>query len=70
MRKLIVLGLLAGFALAALFAIPAGAKSPGANGRIVFARFDRAVSDTFTYTVNPDGSGLASACARSGAERR
>src|ERR1043166_549133 len=41
---------------AALVAIPAGAKSPGANGRIVFARFDPAVSDTFTYTVNPDGS--------------
>src|SRR5512132_2974040 len=56
MRKLIVLGLLAGLALAALFALPAGAKSPGANGRIVFARFDPAVGDTFTYAVNPDGS--------------
>src|SRR6266498_4822773 len=56
MRKLIVLGLLAGLALAALFAIPAGAKPPGANGRIVFSRFDPAVGDTFTYTVNPDGS--------------
>ncbi len=56
MRKLIVLGLLAGLALAALFALPAGAKSPGANGRIVFARFDPAARDTFTYTVNPNGS--------------
>jgi Tol biopolymer transport system component len=56
MRKLIVLGLLAGLALAALFAIPAGAKSPGANGRIVFARLDPSAGDTFTYTVNPDGS--------------
>jgi Tol biopolymer transport system component len=56
MRKLIVLGLLAGLALAALFALPAGAKPPGANGRIVFSRFDPAAGDTFTYTVNPDGS--------------
>ena len=56
MRKLIVLGWRAGRARAALFALPAGANSPGAHGRIVFARFDPAVGDTFTYTVNPDGS--------------
>ena len=64
MRKLIVLGLLAGLALAALFALPAGAKSPGANGRIVFARFDPAAGDTFTYTVNPDGSHVQHALLR------
>src|ERR1043166_2069786 len=56
MRKLIVLGLLTGFALAALFAIPAGARPPGANGQIVFGRFDPALGDQVIYTVNPDGS--------------
>ena len=56
MRKLIVLGLLAGLALAALFAIPAGARPPGVNGQIVFGRFDPTVFATFIYTVNPDGS--------------
>jgi Tol biopolymer transport system component len=56
MRKLIVLSLLAGLALAALFALPAGASAPGVNGQIVFSRFDPAAGDTFTYTVNPDGS--------------
>ena len=38
------------------FAAPAGAKVPGPNGRIAFARFDPALGDTVTYTVNPDGS--------------
>jgi Tol biopolymer transport system component len=57
MRKLIVLGLLAGLAaLAALTAMPADAKVPGPNGRIAFARFDPALGGTVTYTVNPDGS--------------
>jgi Tol biopolymer transport system component len=57
MRKLIVLGLLAGLAaLAALTAMPADAKVPGPNGRIAFARFDPALGGTATYTVNPDGS--------------
>jgi Tol biopolymer transport system component len=56
MRKLIVLGLLAGLALAALFAIPAGARPPGANGQIVFGRLDPARVEQIIYTVNPDGS--------------
>jgi Tol biopolymer transport system component len=56
MRKLIVLGLLAGLALAALFAIPAGARPPSTNGQIVLERFDFTVFATFIYTVNPDGS--------------
>jgi hypothetical protein len=56
MRKLIVLGLLAGLALAALFAIPAGARPPSTNGQIVLGRFDFTVFATFIYTVNPDGS--------------
>src|SRR5207249_6626346 len=47
MRKLIVLSLLAGLALAALFALPAGASAPGVNGQIVFSRFDPAAGDTF-----------------------
>jgi dipeptidyl aminopeptidase/acylaminoacyl peptidase len=57
MRKLIVLGLLAGLAgLAALTALPAGGKAPGPNGRIAFARFDAALDGLVTYTANPDGS--------------
>jgi len=56
MRKLIVLGLLAGLALVALFALPAGARPPGVNGQILFGRFDPAQGDTVIYTVNPDGS--------------
>ncbi|MGH3924801.1 MAG: TolB family protein [Pseudonocardiaceae bacterium] len=57
MRKLIVLGLLAGLAgLAALTALPAGGKAPSPNGRIAFARFDAALDGLVTYTANPDGS--------------
>jgi len=56
MRRLIVLALLAGLALVALFAIPAAARPPGANGQIVFGRFDPALGDQVIYTVNPDGS--------------
>jgi Tol biopolymer transport system component len=52
MRKLIVLGLLAGLALAALFAIPAGATVPGTNGKIVFSQFE----PTYAVTIDPDGS--------------
>jgi Tol biopolymer transport system component len=57
MRRSTVLGLFAGLALlVALTAMPAGAKRGGANGRIVFARFDPALGDTVAYAVNPDGS--------------
>ena len=52
MRKLIVLGLLAALALAALFAIPAGAKTPGVNGQIAFVR------GANVFTANPDGTHL------------
>ena len=34
----------------------AAAKVPGPNGRIAFARFDPALGDSVTYTMNPDGS--------------
>jgi Tol biopolymer transport system component len=40
----------------ALSAMPAAAKVPGPNGRIVFSRYDPAADDNFTYTANPDGS--------------
>jgi TolB protein len=55
MRKLIVFAAFAA-AIAALIAIPAAAKRPGSNGRIVFARYDPALDDDFIYTANPDGS--------------
>ena len=54
MRRLSVLGLLAG--LATLAAMPADAKIPGPNGLIAFARYDPASDGTVTYTANPDGS--------------
>jgi TolB protein len=62
MRRLIIMGALAGLvALGAASATPAGAKPPGANGQIVFVRFDPLLSSSleeplFIYTVNPDGS--------------
>jgi Tol biopolymer transport system component len=37
---------------------PAQAKVSGANGQIVFGRFDPAVGDQVIYAVNPDGSHL------------
>src|SRR4051794_31309489 len=37
---------------------PAGAKAPGANGRLTFARFDENAGDSFTYTMNADGSDM------------
>ena len=54
MSKPILLALLA--CLAALAAVPAAAKAPGPNGRIAFARDDRDLGDTVTYTANADGS--------------
>jgi Tol biopolymer transport system component len=41
-----------------LIALPAGAKVPGPNGRIAFARQVDSAGDTVTYTVNPDGTQL------------
>ena len=51
MKWLTAVVLCAGMALPAL---PAQAKVPGPNGRIVFSRVLQ--HDTVTYTVNPDGS--------------
>jgi TolB protein len=53
-----VISVLVGLAaLAAVTALPAGAKVPGRNGRIAFARDDPAnPGATVTYTANPDGS--------------
>ncbi len=57
MRKLTLPGLLVLLALAAaLTALPASASSRGANGQIVFARFDPSLGDTVAYTINPDGT--------------
>src|SRR5881409_384526 len=35
---------------------PAQARTPGANGRIVFARYYPSSDSSFTYTANADGS--------------
>jgi Tol biopolymer transport system component len=43
--------------LAAVAALPAGARPPGANGQITFARFNPDLGDTQVYVVNPDGTG-------------
>jgi hypothetical protein len=40
----------------AVFAAPAGATPPGANGKIAFSRFNGVV-DLGIYTINPDGTG-------------
>jgi Tol biopolymer transport system component len=59
MRKLIMTAALAALVAAvALTALPAAAKPPGANGRIVFGREDPALGDTVLYTINPDGTHL------------
>jgi Tol biopolymer transport system component len=44
--------------LAAMVAIPAGAKVSGTNGQIAFSRFDESFQDDATYTMNPDGSNV------------
>src|SRR5205823_12634689 len=53
MRKLIVWGLL--IALAVGVGV-AGARPPGTNGMIAFARFNPALGDTQVYVINPDGT--------------
>ena len=55
MRKLIVLSLLAGLALAALFALPAGARAPSVNGQIAFTRLIP-TGGANVFTANPDGT--------------
>jgi len=52
MRRLIILLLLA---LAVGVGV-AGARPPGTNGQITFARFNPALGDTQVYVVNPDGT--------------
>src|SRR5205823_5300960 len=44
-------------AFVAVAALPAGARPPGTNGQLTFARFNPALSDTQAYVVNPDGTG-------------
>jgi Tol biopolymer transport system component len=56
MRKLVLLGLTALVALLAATAGPGIAKVAGDNGRIAFARVDRATGESAVYTANPDGS--------------
>jgi TolB protein len=53
MRKLIIGGLLLALALGVAVA---GARPPGTNGQIAFARFNPALGDTQVYVVNPDGT--------------
>ena len=53
MRKLIVCGLLVALAVGAGVA---GARPPGRNGQIAFARFNPALGDTQVYVINPDGT--------------
>jgi len=56
--KRLVIAALAITLIGVFAALPAGAKAPGANGRIVFAKFlpGRSSGDTLLYTANPDGS--------------
>jgi Tol biopolymer transport system component len=53
MRKLVICGVLVALAVCAGVA---GAKPPGTNGLITFARFNPALGDTQVYVVNPDGT--------------
>lgn len=55
MRKLIVLGLLAGFTLAALTAMPAAATVSGISEQIAFAR-QIGTGGANVFIANPDGS--------------
>jgi hypothetical protein len=57
MRKLIMLALLVA-AVAAMFAIPATAKPPGTNGKIVTNSFNTALGQEQVYTVDPDGTDM------------
>ena len=52
-KLLMPIALCAGVAIPAS---PAQAKVPGPNGQIVLGRFDPALGDTVSFTVNPDGS--------------
>jgi Tol biopolymer transport system component len=54
-RRLVLLFV---FAVAAAVTLPAAAKVPGQNGRIVFSRATPDGQDSNTYTMNPDGSNV------------
>ena len=57
MRTRLLLVALAAIGVAvALTAIPASAKVPGSNGRILYGVVDPNLGDTVIYTANPDGS--------------
>jgi TolB protein len=57
MRTRLLLVALAAIGVAvALTAIPAAAKVPGSNGRILYGVVDPNLGDTVIYTANPDGS--------------
>jgi WD40-like Beta Propeller Repeat len=57
-RRAIMLTAMALMAAAVIPLSTASAKVPGPNGRIVFSQFDPNFEQTFTYTVNPDGTAL------------
>ena len=58
MRRLIALVTVSAMTLLGLVSVggPAQAKAPGPNGQIVFAKFDPAVDDLTSFTINPDGT--------------
>jgi Tol biopolymer transport system component len=57
MRTRLLLVALAAVGIAvALTALPASAKVPGSNGRILYGVVDPSLGDTVIYTANPDGS--------------
>jgi Tol biopolymer transport system component len=60
MRRLLTAAVVMSTATVGLFGLagPAPAKVSGPNGRIALVRFNPALGDTVTYTVNPDGSNL------------
>jgi Tol biopolymer transport system component len=54
MKKLLLAASLA-MAVVGVFALPAGARPPGSNGRIAYDRTDPATGDGAVFTANPDG---------------
>src|SRR5512133_4261117 len=57
MRKLIALALLIA-GVAAIVALPAAAKPPGTNGKIVVNVDNKVTGEEQVYTVDPDGSDM------------
>lgn len=56
MNKRTLIVLVAALAIALAGITPAEAKVSGINGRLAYARFDPSAGDSFTYTVDTDGT--------------